>query len=188
MAFVCHLRRSALTAVVPRLVRTMAVGEPPAHIVEDAIAVIMPQLSPSMKFGSIERWVKQEGDAVEVGDVLFEIRTEGLLADDGTGDDPGSWVMTVESHECGILAMAMPVESEMSVGTCVGMIVESEEEHREIVEASLGGSCCNGVALPEVWTGRSLLDDDGVRTMMWQAYLLEHDAPVDIKEHAPVGP
>ena len=183
------MRSLRRVAPIMRWSRGMSVGEPPRHIVDEAVAVIMPQLSPSMKTGSVERWCKSEGDAVEMGDVLFEVRTEELLEDDGTGNDPGSFLMTIEAHDDGILALAMPVEDmELDVGTCIGMIVETEEEMSEVVEARSGPSCCNGMGLPEAWTGRSLLGDDDVRSMMWQAYLLRHDAPIELKTAAPVGP
>ena len=38
--------------------------------------VNMPRLSPEMESGVLCAWLKEEGDAVEVGDALFEIETE----------------------------------------------------------------------------------------------------------------
>ena len=40
------------------------------------IEVLMPALSPTMTEGTLAKWVKQEGDAVESGDVIAEIETD----------------------------------------------------------------------------------------------------------------
>ncbi|MGB0682846.1 MAG: pyruvate dehydrogenase complex E1 component subunit beta [Magnetovibrionaceae bacterium] len=40
------------------------------------IEILMPALSPTMTEGTIAKWVKQPGDAVESGDVLCEIETD----------------------------------------------------------------------------------------------------------------
>ena len=41
-----------------------------------AIQVLMPALSPTMTEGTIAKWLKQVGDAIESGDVLCEIETD----------------------------------------------------------------------------------------------------------------
>ncbi|MBB4266091.1 pyruvate dehydrogenase complex E1 component subunit beta [Roseospira visakhapatnamensis] len=38
--------------------------------------ILMPALSPTMEEGTLARWLKKEGDAVEAGDVLAEIETD----------------------------------------------------------------------------------------------------------------
>jgi pyruvate/2-oxoglutarate dehydrogenase complex dihydrolipoamide acyltransferase (E2) component len=38
--------------------------------------ITMPALSPTMTAGTISSWVKKEGEAVAVGDVLCEIETD----------------------------------------------------------------------------------------------------------------
>lgn len=38
-----------------------------------ATQVLMPALSPEMKFGKLTRWLKREGEPVEAGDVVAEI-------------------------------------------------------------------------------------------------------------------
>ena len=40
------------------------------------IAVTMPALSPTMEEGTLARWLKQEGDSVDPGDVIAEIETD----------------------------------------------------------------------------------------------------------------
>ena len=41
--------------------------------------VKMPRLSPEMESGVLCAWLKEEGDAVEVGDALFEIETDKVV-------------------------------------------------------------------------------------------------------------
>ena len=40
------------------------------------IEVLMPALSPTMKEGNLAKWLKNEGDTVEAGDVIAEIETD----------------------------------------------------------------------------------------------------------------
>ena len=41
--------------------------------------VNMPKLSPEMESGVLCAWLKDEGDAVEVGEALFEIETDKVV-------------------------------------------------------------------------------------------------------------
>ena len=41
-----------------------------------ATHVLMPALSPEMKFGKLAKWLKREGESVEAGDMLAEVETE----------------------------------------------------------------------------------------------------------------
>ena len=41
-----------------------------------AIEVRMGKLSPTMEIGTINRWVKKEGDKVSSGDTLAEVETD----------------------------------------------------------------------------------------------------------------
>jgi len=43
-----------------------------------ATTVIMPKLGLTMTEGTIEKWLKQEGDCVEKGELLVEIITEKI--------------------------------------------------------------------------------------------------------------
>lgn len=46
-----------------------------------AFEVKMPQLGLTMEEGTVTKWVKQEGDAVKVGDVILEITTDKLTSE-----------------------------------------------------------------------------------------------------------
>ncbi len=56
-----------------------------------ATHVLMPALSPEMKFGKLAKWLKREGERVEAGDILAEIETDKAT-------------MEVEAVESGVLA------------------------------------------------------------------------------------
>ena len=40
------------------------------------IEILMPALSPTMEEGKLAKWLKNEGDNVEIGDVIAEIETD----------------------------------------------------------------------------------------------------------------
>ncbi len=46
-----------------------------------ATEIIMPQLGLTMEEGTISKWIKQEGDKVNIGDVLVEITTDKLSSE-----------------------------------------------------------------------------------------------------------
>ncbi|WP_294541900.1 pyruvate dehydrogenase complex E1 component subunit beta [uncultured Rhodoblastus sp.] len=62
-----------------------------------ATHVLMPALSPEMKFGKLTKWLKREGDFVEAGDILAEIETEKAT-------------MEVEAVETGVLERILTPE------------------------------------------------------------------------------
>ena len=41
-----------------------------------ATPILMPALSPTMTEGTIAKWLKDEGDAIQSGDLLAEIETD----------------------------------------------------------------------------------------------------------------
>ncbi|NCC14888.1 MAG: 2-oxo acid dehydrogenase subunit E2 [Clostridia bacterium] len=64
-----------------------------------AFEINMPQLGLTMEEGTVSKWVKQEGDAVKVGDVIVEITTDKLTSE-------------VESEFDGILLKIVAQEGE----------------------------------------------------------------------------
>lgn len=75
--------------------------------------VIMPQLGFDMTEGTIQRWLKQEGDHVERGEALAEVETEKVT-------------LQVESYATGTLTKIIRGEGEtVPVGEKIG---EMEEE------------------------------------------------------------
>ena len=82
-----------------------------------AFEVVLPRLGWDMEVGSLEQWIKQDGDSVEVGDIIFT--AEGDKA-----------VQEVEALESGVLRI--PPDSpkpgeEIQVGTVLGYILKPGE-------------------------------------------------------------
>lgn len=78
--------------------------------------VLMPQLSPTMTEGRFAKWVKKEGDAVSVGDIIAEIETDKAT-------------MEVEATEDGILAkLYAEAGKDVAVGAPIAVIVEEGEK------------------------------------------------------------
>ena len=81
-----------------------------------AEVLYMPQLSPTMKEGKIEKWLKKEGDPVEEGEVIAEVETDKALMD-------------MEAFSSGVLLKILVPEGEkVEVGAPVAVVGEKEEE------------------------------------------------------------
>ncbi|UMM64771.1 pyruvate dehydrogenase complex E1 component subunit beta [Aristophania vespae] len=82
-----------------------------------ATSILMPALSPTMKEGTLARWLKKEGDAISSGEVIAEIETDKAT-------------MELEAVEEGILGRILIQEgaSEIAVNTPIAIIVEEGEE------------------------------------------------------------
>jgi len=92
--------------------RGFAAGTLPPHEV-----LPMPALSPTMVEGTVSAWKKQEGDAVNTGDVLADIETDKAT-------------MEMETMEDGFLAkiLAPAGTANVPVGKPVAILVTSEED------------------------------------------------------------
>ena len=100
-----------------------------------ATTVIMPKLGLTMKEGTIEKWLKQEGDRVEKGEPLVEIITEKLN-------------FQYESPASGILRKILyPAGKVVSVTTPIAIIAEEGEALPEI-EAGKPAAASQEVAAP----------------------------------------
>ena len=77
------------------------------------IQILMPALSPTMTEGTIARWLKSEGDAIAIGDVLAEIETDKAT-------------MEIESADEGVLDKILVPEGaeNIAVNTPIATIVE----------------------------------------------------------------
>ncbi|WP_379921316.1 pyruvate dehydrogenase complex E1 component subunit beta [Erythrobacter sp. R86502] len=82
-----------------------------------AIELKMPALSPTMEQGTLARWLKQEGDQIEPGDIIAEIETDKAT-------------MEFEAIDEGVLEkILVPAGSEdVAVGTVIALIVGEGEE------------------------------------------------------------
>ena len=86
--------------------------------------VTLPRLGQGMESGTIVRWLKSEGDAVEKGEPLYELDTDKVTQE-------------VEADVGGVLLKILVPEGEVPVGTAVGVIGEEGESVPE-VEAEAG--------------------------------------------------
>lgn len=82
----------------------------------DVLKLEMPALSPTMSEGTIAKWLKKEGDKVEIGDVVCEIQTDKAT-------------VGYESQEEGYIAKILSQEGMASpIGGLIGVMVEEEED------------------------------------------------------------
>ena len=81
------------------------------------IKVLMPALSPTMEEGNLAKWVKQEGDKIEIGDVIAEIETDKAT-------------MEVESVDEGTLGKIVVAEGSqgVKVNELIALILEEGED------------------------------------------------------------
>jgi pyruvate dehydrogenase E2 component (dihydrolipoamide acetyltransferase) len=76
--------------------------------------VILPRLGQGMEAGTIVRWLKSEGDAVEKGEPLYELDTDKVTQE-------------VEADVGGVLLKILVAEGEVPVGTPVAFLGEAGE-------------------------------------------------------------
>uniref|UniRef100_A0A1J3H8N4 Dihydrolipoamide acetyltransferase component of pyruvate dehydrogenase complex n=1 Tax=Noccaea caerulescens TaxID=107243 RepID=A0A1J3H8N4_NOCCA len=88
----------------------------------------MPALSPTMSHGNIAKWIKKEGDKVEVGDVLCEIETDKATVE-------------MESQEEGYLAKILVTEGskDIPVNEAIAIMVEEEDDIQNVSATAEGG-------------------------------------------------
>jgi len=81
------------------------------------VQVLMPALSPTMEEGTLAKWVKAEGDAIESGDVIAEIETDKAT-------------MEVEAVDEGTLGKILVPEGTegVKVNTPIAMILSDGED------------------------------------------------------------
>ncbi|KAL5709651.1 dihydrolipoyllysine-residue acetyltransferase [Ranunculus cassubicifolius] len=101
-------------------VRYYSSSDPPSHTVLE-----MPALSPTMTQGNIAKWMKKEGDKIEVGEVLCEIETDKATVE-------------LDTLEEGYLAkiLAPDGSKDISVGQPIAIIVEDLEDIKNLPSTS----------------------------------------------------
>lgn len=90
-----------------------------------ATDILMPALSPTMTEGALARWLKAEGDAVSIGDVIAEIETDKAT-------------MEVEAVESGVLGRILVQEGtqDIAVNTPIAILVAEGEAVPEAAQTS----------------------------------------------------
>jgi len=79
-----------------------------------ATEVKLPRLGQGMESGTIVKWLKSEGDAVEKGEALYELDTDKVTQE-------------VEAEASGVLLKIAVREGEVEVGKTIGFIGEQGE-------------------------------------------------------------
>ena len=89
------------------------------------IQILMPSLSPTMTEGKLAKWIKDEGDAIESGDVIAEIETDKAT-------------MEIEAIDEGVLGKILIAEGTdgVSVNQVIGLILEEGENSSALNEAA----------------------------------------------------
>jgi pyruvate dehydrogenase E2 component (dihydrolipoamide acetyltransferase) len=88
----------------------------------------MPKLSEQMETGKIIKWLKQEGDRIQSGDILAEVETD--KAD-----------VEMEAFGAGVLRKILaPAGSSVPVGALIGVIAEPGEDIGAVVAQGGGGA------------------------------------------------
>ena len=87
------------------------------------INILMPALSPTMTEGNLAKWLKNEGDTVEAGDVIAEIETDKAT-------------MEVEAVDEGVLGkIVVPEGSEgVAVNAVIGVLIAEGEDAAAIAD------------------------------------------------------
>src|SRR5574341_85177 len=86
-----------------------------------ATKVVMEALSPTMEEGRLVKWLKQEGDAVQGGDVLAEVETDKA-------------VMELPARGEGVLReVLVPAGTTVAVGKLVAAIAAAGEDIASIL-------------------------------------------------------
>ena len=82
-----------------------------------AIELKMPALSPTMEEGTLAKWLKQEGDTIEIGDIIAEIETDKAT-------------MEFEAVDEGTLGKILVAEGTegVAVGTVIAMLAGEGED------------------------------------------------------------
>lgn len=122
-----HFRLLSGVHVIPSKlqcgVRHFSSAEAPSYT-----EVGMPALSPTMTQGNIAKWMKKEGDKIEVGDILCAIETDKAT-------------LEFESLEEGYLAKILVPEGtkDVPVGQTIAITVEEADDIQK-VPANVGGA------------------------------------------------
>ncbi|MCH9019951.1 MAG: hypothetical protein IIA73_06270, partial [Proteobacteria bacterium] len=81
------------------------------------IPILMPALSPTMTEGNLAKWLKQEGDSIESGDIIAEIETDKAT-------------MEIEAVDEGVLGRILVAEGTegVAVNTPIALLLEEGDD------------------------------------------------------------
>jgi pyruvate dehydrogenase E2 component (dihydrolipoamide acetyltransferase) len=102
-----------------------------------ASEVKLPRLGQGMESGTVTKWLKNEGDAVEKGEPLYEIDTDKVTQE-------------VESDFAGVLLKIALAEGEAPVGQTIAWIGAEGEDVPDAEPATAGSASASAAPEPEV--------------------------------------
>ena len=101
-------------------------------IIAMATKITLPKLGQTMEEGIIVEWNKNEGDAVNRGDVLFQLESDKA-------------VLEVEARAKGVLRkILLQPGTKVPVGTVVGIVAEEDEDISGLLAEVEGGAAAAG--------------------------------------------
>ena len=93
------------------------------------IEIKMPALSPTMTEGNLAKWLVEEGDTVEAGDVIAEIETDKATME----------VEAVDEGKIGRILIDEGTEN-VAVNTAIAVLLEEGEDDSALEGASTSAS------------------------------------------------
>lgn len=148
-------------------------SELPSHAVLE-----MPALSPTMDKGNIAKWIKKEGDKIDVGDVICEIETDKATLEH-------------ESLEEGYLAkiLAPDGSKDVSVGQPIAVTVESLDDI-ETVKAGYSSTPTAKAEKPATHDKKTEVkqQQSSISRISPSAKLLISEFGLDVSSLTPSGP
>ncbi len=90
--------------------------------------ILMPALSPTMTEGTLAKWLKNEGDTIESGDILAEIETDKATMEVEAVDEGTLGKIVVDGGTEGV-----------AVNTVIGLILEEGEDESALEDADTSG-------------------------------------------------
>src|SRR6266545_1434600 len=99
-----------------------------------ATEVKLPRLGQGMESGTIVKWLKSEGEAVEKGEPLYELDTDKVTQE-------------VEAEASGVLLKIAIPEGEVEVGKTIGFIGDQGEEVAASAPSDDGGAPASAASI-----------------------------------------
>ena len=112
--------------------------------------VVMPQMGADMEEGTVVRWLKQPGDAVERGEIIAEIETDKANVE-------------IEAFDSGTFRKTLASEGDtVSVGTVIALITDADEDISQYKPATTISSDTQAAATaaPSAPKARTGADDE----------------------------
>ena len=91
-----------------------------------AIELKMPALSPTMEEGTLAKWLKQEGDSIEPGDIIAEIETDKATME----------FEAIDEGKLGKILIAEGTEN-VAVGTVIAMLAQGRIDASSMVTSTV---------------------------------------------------